>query len=138
MQVPASNLHPNLLPRFVRNSRTEIDEVLAEPIFRSPGTKCVPQKIKFLMFVSPSPIIILAIDDLRLLRMKFQSALLQTRSYGCPDFLGFLLCPAMHDGVSSPGESHPEALSEPYLNLSAHAARVIEPRSTPRCQRAHN
>src|ERR1017187_2868845 len=36
--------------------------------------------------------------------------------------------------VSSPGESHPEALSEPYLNLSAHTAPAMEPRRTPICQ----
>src|ERR1019366_8205875 len=47
----------------------------------------------------PSPVIIPAIDDLRLLRMKFQSALLQTRGYGRPDFLCFYLCPAMHEGI---------------------------------------
>src|SRR5450432_2300961 len=40
--------------------------------------------------------------------------------------------------VSGPGESHPEALSEPYLNLSAHTAPVMEPRRTPSCQCAHN
>src|SRR6266496_5056142 len=101
MPVPASNLHPNRLHRFVRNSRTEIDEVLAEPILRSPGSKRVAQKIKFLLFVSPSPILILAIDDLRLLRMKFQPTLLPTHGYGCPDFLRFLLRPAMHDGIIS-------------------------------------
>src|SRR4051794_17633259 len=42
------------------------------------------------------------------------------------------------DGVSRPGESHPEPLSEPYLNLSAHTAPVMEPRLTPNCQCAHN
>ena len=40
--------------------------------------------------------------------------------------------------VSSPGESHPEALSEPYLNLSAHTAPAMEPRRSPICQCAHN
>jgi hypothetical protein len=41
-------------------------------------------------------------------------------------------------GVSRPGESHPEPLSEPYLNLSAHTAPAMEPRRTPICQCAHN
>src|SRR5207245_8887812 len=40
--------------------------------------------------------------------------------------------------VSSAGESHPDALSEPYLNLSAHTAPAMEPRRTPICQCAHN
>jgi hypothetical protein len=43
-----------------------------------------------------------------------------------------------HHQVSSPGESHPEPLSEPYLNLSAHTAPAMEPRRTPICQCAHN
>ena len=29
--------------------------------------------------------------------------------------------------VSSPGESHPKALSEPYVNVSAHTAPIIQP-----------
>ena len=32
------------------------------------------------------------------------------------------------DWVSSPGESHPQALSEPYVNVSAHTAPIIQPR----------
>jgi len=40
--------------------------------------------------------------------------------------------------VSSPGESHPEALAEPCLNVSAHTAPIMEPRRTPICQCAHN
>src|ERR1700674_1414590 len=40
--------------------------------------------------------------------------------------------------VSSPGESHPEALSEPCLNVSAHTAPAMESRRTPICQCAHN
>jgi hypothetical protein len=42
------------------------------------------------------------------------------------------------DEVSRPGESHPEPLSEPYLNVSAHTAPALEPRRTPTCQCAHN
>ena len=29
--------------------------------------------------------------------------------------------------VSSPGEFHPEALAEPYVNVSAHTAPIIQP-----------
>ena len=32
---------------------------------------------------------------------------------------------------SSPGESHPQALPEPYVNLSAHTAHVIQSNSIP-------
>jgi hypothetical protein len=61
--------------------------------------KRVAQKIKFLIRIRPSPIVILAIDHLRLLRMKFQPALPQTRGYRRPNLLGFPLRPAMHDGI---------------------------------------
>ena len=40
--------------------------------------------------------------------------------------------------VSSPGEFHPKAPSEPYVNLSAHTAPAMEPRRTPICQCANN
>ena len=31
--------------------------------------------------------------------------------------------------VSSPGESHPKALAEPYVNVSAHTAPIIQPKN---------
>ena len=40
--------------------------------------------------------------------------------------------------VSSAGESHPDALSEPYVNVSAHTAPAKEPRRTPICQCANS
>ncbi len=36
--------------------------------------------------------------------------------------------------VSSPGESHPEALAELYVSLSTHTAPIMEPRRAPICQ----
>ena len=32
--------------------------------------------------------------------------------------------------VSSPGESHPKALAEPDVNVSAHTTPIIQPRKT--------
>ena len=32
-----------------------------------------------------------------------------------------------NDLVSSPGEFHPEALAEPYVNVSIHTAPIIQP-----------
>src|SRR5206468_10304245 len=43
-----------------------------------------------------------------------------------------------HAEVSSAGESHPHALAEPYVNVSAHTAPAVEPRRTPICQWANN
>jgi xylulose-5-phosphate/fructose-6-phosphate phosphoketolase len=36
--------------------------------------------------------------------------------------------------VSSPRESHPEALAELYVSLATHTAPIMEPRRTPICQ----
>jgi hypothetical protein len=36
--------------------------------------------------------------------------------------------------VSSPGESHPEALVEPYMSLSTHTAPIAEPCRVLSCQ----
>src|ERR1035438_4475945 len=99
MQVPASNLFPYRLHRFVGNSRTEVDEEFPLSILRPSRPKSIAEKIELLVGISPSPVIIPAIDDLLLLWMKFQSTLLQTRGYSRPDFLCFCLCPAMHDGI---------------------------------------
>src|ERR1019366_5284296 len=95
MQIPASNLLANRLPRFVGNGRAEVDEVLAETILRSPRLKTITQKIELLVRVSPPPVIILAIDDLRLLWMKLQPALLHSRGNRCPH----CLCPAMRNRI---------------------------------------
>src|ERR1700719_1756991 len=99
MQIPAANLRPNRFHRLVRNRGTEVDEELSFAILRSPRPKRVAQKIELLVRICPSPVFILAIDDLGLLRMKFQPTLLQTCGYGCPNLLGFHFCSAMRDGI---------------------------------------
>ena len=52
--------------------------------------------------------------------------------------LGFLSVFKAYHQVSRPGGSHPEPLSEPYLNLAAHTAPIMEPSRTPSCQCAHS
>src|ERR1035441_2892991 len=99
MQVPAPNFRTNRLHRLVRHGRAEVDEVLPEPILRPPRPKRVAEKIELLSRISPSPVLILAIDDLRLVRMKLQSTLAQTRGDGRPNLLGFNFRSAMHDGI---------------------------------------
>src|ERR1022692_485269 len=97
MQIPASNLFADRLPRLVGNGRAEVDEVLAKSILRSPRLKTVAQKIELLVRVSPSPVVILAIDNLRLLRMKLQPAFLHARANRCSHLLRLRFRPAMHD-----------------------------------------
>ena len=52
--------------------------------------------------------------------------------------LGFRPLLEPYHPVSSAGESHPDALSEPYLNVSAHTAPARELRRTPICQCANS
>src|SRR4051794_38916995 len=99
MQIPASHLCTDGFHRLVGNCRTEIDEELSLAILRSPRPKRIAEKIELLVPVGPSSVIILAIDNLRLFRMKLQPAILQTRSYGCPNLLGFHFRSAMYDGI---------------------------------------
>src|SRR5690242_3769878 len=99
MQLPASNLRPDRFHRLIRDCRAEVNEVLPRPILRSPRPKRIPQKIEFLVRIRPSPIIILAIDDFRLLRMKLQPTLPHACGYRDPNLLGFRFRSAMHDGV---------------------------------------
>ena len=62
----------------------------------------------------------------RFLRMKLQSKLLQTMLQFEPESFGvrFLLEP--NDKSSSPGEFHPQALTEPDVNVSAHPALIVQ------------
>src|ERR1035441_8552926 len=101
MQIPASNLLTDRFPRFVGNGRAEVDEVPAEPILRSPRLKTIAQKIELLVRVSPPPVVILAIDDLRLHRMKLQPAFLHAHGDRYPHLLRLHLCPAMHEDRKS-------------------------------------
>ena len=70
--------------------------------------------------------------------MQFQAELRQPLSELAEKTFG--VCPAFeaHYKVSRPRESHPEPLVEPYLNLAAHTAPILEPSRTPSCQCAHS
>ena len=57
-----------------------------------------------------------------------------SRNASLTQLAGKLRRNGLSDEVSSAGESHPRALSEPYVNLSAHTAPAVEPRRTPICQ----
>ena len=74
------------------------------------------------------------LDPARFVWVKFQTKLLQS----LPEVLQEAVCVCLiletQDRVSSPGEFPPEALSELYMNLSAHTAPTMEPRRTPICQ----
>ena len=102
-----------------------------------------PQKIEGLRLPRPTLTPIgdrptAELDHSRLGWVQLQPELSQPLSKFSEKPLGIgPLLEAQHE-VSSPGESHPEALSEPYVNVSAHTAPAREPRRTPSCQCAHN
>src|SRR5579871_2732653 len=101
MQIPAPDLRPDRFRRLIRDRRAEVDEVPPLATLRSPRAKRIPQKIEFLVWICTPPVIILAIDDLCLLRMKLQPTLPHPRGYGCPYLLGFSFRSAVHDGIIS-------------------------------------
>ena len=74
------------------------------------------------------------VDDPRLDRMQGQTRLRGPLPHLLQGPFGFRLAPAQDHKVSSARESHPHALAEPYVNVSAHTAPTVEPRRTPICQ----
>src|SRR5271167_1379782 len=62
-----------------------------------------------------------------LLGMQLQLELPKTLGQFLPAALGIRLVLEPEHEVSRPGESHPQALAEPYMNVSAHTAPVIQP-----------
>lgn len=99
MQLPFADLIPDSLRRILRDGWAETTEALPLPTVSLPRPKRVPQKVKLLVRVKLSPIAILAIDHFRLLRMQFQSTLLQPCRYFDTHQVRFPLCPAMDNDI---------------------------------------
>jgi hypothetical protein len=74
------------------------------------------------------------LDQPSLIRVEFQAELRQSflELLKEPHGIGPML--EAHHKVSSPRESHPEALAELYVSLSTHTAPIMEPRRVPICQ----
>ncbi len=72
----------NLAFGFVANSRKKRNKVLPMFILRSPWPKSIAKKVEAFSWIVLSPIIILAIHDKCLFRMKFQLALNALQSLG--------------------------------------------------------
>ena len=95
MEMPAPYLLAHLLCCLAAHRWSKIDEALAPPILRPSRTKRIPQKIELLVGIVSSSVIILAVDDFRLLRMYFQAALLEAARDALQDLLRPLLRSAM-------------------------------------------
>src|SRR5438105_14038974 len=77
-------------------------------------------------------------DDSRLVGMQLKAKVRESVAQLRQEPLCFIpVLESCHE-VSSLGDSHPEALSEPYMNLSAHTAPTMDPRRTHICQCANN
>ena len=127
MQVPTSDFLPNRFRRLVADRRAETHEESAPLVPRPPGPKRVAQKVKRCCGVLPSPTAVLAVDNLRLLPVQLKPAFHKATCQSALEMVCLPLTATMADESSRPGESHPEALSEPCLNLSAHTAPPMQP-----------
>jgi hypothetical protein len=74
------------------------------------------------------------LDSARLVRVKIQSELPQPFSHTLAKTIRIRFPLEPENEVSSPRESHPEALAELYVSLSTHTAPIMEPRRVPICQ----
>ena len=111
VQPPA----PDSLPHGFGSPGTDrwrdVDKVLPPAIPGPSRAKRIPQKIKALLSIRPLTVCILAINNLGLGRMQFQGALRQSLRNAGLELVGLPFTCAMHEEVSRPGESHPQALS---------------------------
>src|ERR1700730_16526493 len=73
-KLPVANFLSYRFCRRVADAGTEVDEVLAPAILRPSSPKSVAQIVEFLVWVSASTVVILAVDDFRLRGMKLQTA----------------------------------------------------------------
>ena len=81
MQFPLSDLVTDFQSRFLRDTRAETTEELPCAIDALPWAERISQEVERLVWVTLLPIGILAVNELRFLRMEFQSALLQPCRY---------------------------------------------------------
>ena len=112
MQFPSSDLIPDFLRRLLRDGWTETTEDFPLSDRKlSVAETCTPES-QTSRSGEPPPIRILAIDNFRLLRMQFQSTLLQPCRYFDTHQVRFPLCSAMdYDIVRVPLERQMRPIS---------------------------
>jgi hypothetical protein len=98
-QLPVANILTDGDRRYAAYARTEVDEELTPPLFRSSRSKSIAKEIELLVGMTSPPVIILTVDDLRLLGMKFQSTLSKTALESILEALRLLLTDAVAEGM---------------------------------------
>src|SRR6476660_4855250 len=121
-QPPATNGRPDRLARLVTHPGQEAHERLPPVVLGPPRPKRVAQRVELNVLVLALPVAVLTVHDLGLLRVKFQTAFRQTRPDRRQQLLRLSLALGVDDQSSSPGEFHPQALTEPDGKLALHPA----------------
>src|SRR5207249_10627924 len=96
---PAPHLLSHLPRRIVAHRGSEADERLPPPVLRAPRSKRVPEELELLVGIPSRPIVVLAVDDPRLLRMHFQSTVRESTRDALQDLLRLLLRLAVRDDI---------------------------------------
>src|SRR6266508_1476013 len=142
---PAPHLLSHLGRRSVAHGRSEAHEELPPPILRPTRPERVPEEVKLLLRMPSRPIVILAVDDPRLLGMHFQPTVLESTLDSRQNLLRLLLRLAVRDDiVGVPLERNvPMHLSHPVIEreMQKHIGQKGTDDSSlrrplrPRCQR---
>ena len=98
-EVPTSQRLSHPRRCRITHCRREVDEVLTPPILRPTRAKRVSQEGELLRGILPRPVVILTVDDVRLLRMDVQPALRQTTFDVRQDLLRLRLRPTVRDDI---------------------------------------
>ena len=96
---PVPHFLPHPLRLGIAHRWCEADEIPAPPVLRPSRAKRVPEKVAILVRIPPPPIVILAVDDLRLCRMQFQSALRESAPDAPQDVVRLLLSLAVRHNI---------------------------------------
>src|SRR5215472_19097892 len=98
---PASDPLSDRLESFVAGRRAEHDAEGTPPASRQPRPECIAEEVELLVGVISAPVIILAVDDVRLLGMKCQSTFGEPPLKRCAQHLGLRFAPTVTDRVIS-------------------------------------
>src|SRR4051794_9759306 len=109
-QPPIPDRLTDRLGGLVADRRKEAHEELPPSILGPPGPKGVAKEVELAVLMLASPVIVLAVHDLGLLRVKLKTALLQSLPDRFEHLLRLSLALGVNDQSSSPGEFHPQAL----------------------------